>query len=372
MRDYYDVLGVPKASTQDQIKKAYRDLALKYHPDRNKSADAESKFKEINEAYAVLGNPEKRQRYDTYGPEQFGQRYSEEDIFRGFNFQDIFRDIGLNVDFGMGSDPGGMFSRFFGQQPGPEQGRSLLYRLDLRLEEVAEGAKKDISVKHVRACGSCGGSGAEPGSKVIKCNECRGAGRVRRTSNTLFGQVQVVSACDRCSGTGKVHEKSCRHCGGTGGEVATEKVNVDIPAGVSDGMRLRLEGMGDYSRYGKGDLYIEINTLPHTTFKRDGDNILASVTIPFYLAILGGEAEVPTLKGGKKVFIEPGTQPNVGLLIKGHGVRRFRGSSYGDEIVTINVEMPKVLSAEERDLIERFRTLRDGSEGDPKKRFWKF
>ncbi len=366
--DYYEVLGVSKAATPDQIKRAYRELALKYHPDRNKEKSAEEKFKEINEAYAVLGDPEKRKRYDAYGPEQFSHQYSEEDIFRGFNFQDIFKDLGINVQFG-GGGPGDFFSTFGQEQQDSLRGSDILYRLNLTLEEIANGTKKKVEMRHIQKCGHCGGSGGEPGFKLVKCSTCGGAGRVRRVSNTMFGRMQVVTTCEVCGGQGKSYDRKCKVCGGSGGVVSPETIEVDIPAGIRDGMRLRLEGAGDYGKGSKGDLYIEINTITHKIFSRDGDDIYTEISVPFYTAVLGGKITVPTLSGTKEMTIDKGTQQNKKIVLKNGGIRRFRSNSYGDEIIKVNIEIPKSLSKDEEELISKFRDLREGNQ---KKRFGVF
>ncbi len=366
--DYYGVLGVPKDATQDQIKKAYRELALKLHPDRNKSKDAEEQFKKVNEAYAVLGDPEKRKQYDTYGPAGFGQRYSEEDIFRGYNFEDIFRDLGLNINFGSDfSSSGDIFSSMFGGARAQNRGRDILHNLTITLEEVAEGTKKEMYIKHIKRCPKCNGAGNEPGSRIIKCPKCNGSGRINKVANTFFGRMQVVTTCDMCAGSGKTYERKCSACGGRGGVVDTEKVEVQIPPGVSDGMRLRLEGMGDFSQYGSGDLYIEISTKEHRIFRRDGDDIYTNVRVPFHTAILGGNIIIPTLKGTKEITIDEGTQQGKKIVLKGEGIKRFRSNSRGDEIVSIEIDIPTHLSKEEKDIISRFRELDENTKGGGKK-----
>ncbi len=365
MRDYYDVLGVRKDASAEEIKKAYRELALKYHPDRNKSKEAEATFKGINEAYAVLGNEEKRRRYDAYGPEQFGQRYSQEDIFRGFDFQDIFRDLGININFGSGGfDPfGGLFG-------GGSGGRSELhYPISLALEEIASGVKKNIEIKHVRKCGHCGGTGGEPGYKLIRCSQCNGTGRVRRTTTTMFGRMQMVTTCDVCGGRGRGYEKNCRACGGSGGSIGVDKLEISIPAGISEGMSLRLSGMGDYSRDGAGDLYVDIHEIRHNVFSRQGDDIYAVVEVPYYTAILGGEIGVPTLRGEKRITLAGGTQPGKKIMLRNEGIKRFRGNSYGDEIVTVQVSIPKSVSGEEEELLKRLKGIEESGQ---KKRFGLF
>ncbi len=361
MRDYYDVLGVAKDATQDQIKSAYRKKALELHPDRNKDKDTQEAFKEVNESYAVLGDPEKRQKYDAYGPEAFSQQYSEEDIFRGFNVNDIFRDLFGGSGFGSfgGFDFGG----------GGGGGNSVMYRMSVSLREAADGADKEVSLRHVARCDKCDGSGAERGSKVIKCRECGGHGRVRRTSNTIFGSMQVVTTCPDCSGTGKTIEKKCKACSGKGGYVRTERIHVKVPAGVRDGMRLRLEGMGDYSRFGAGDLYIEIGVEKDKQFVREGDDIHTNVRVPFYTALLGGAIDVPTLKGSKEITLNKGTQQGARIVLKNEGMKRFGSNSRGDQVITISVEIPKTVSTEEEELIKRFR---EGREGSGKKKFGLF
>ncbi len=368
--DYYSLLGVPKTASLDDIKRAYRDLALKYHPDVNKTENAEEKFKAINEAYAVLSNPEKRRQYDAYGPEQFGQRYNAEDIFRGFNFEDIFRDLGINVGFGNFSNfssSNDIFDRLFSQgfgtrNRGIDEGQSILYRMDVSLEDVAGGAEKGIMLRHVKKCDRCSGIGAEPGSRIIKCDHCNGSGYMTIVRNSMFGRMQTTTTCDKCGGTGKVYEKQCRQCHGKGGVVGEDKVSVKIPAGVEDGMRLRLKGMGDYSRGAPGDLFIEVHVQKHKLFRREGNDIYAEVSIPFYVASLGGKIDAPTLHGTTSIEVHQGTQPGTKVILGGEGLKSFRGSRQGDEIITVNVSLPKNLSKEEEELMKKFRDLDSGSE----------
>ena len=369
-KDYYEILGVPRNATLDEIKKAYRELALKYHPDRNKSKEAEEKFKEINEAYAVLSDPEKRKQYDMYGPAGFGQRYSEEDIFRGFNFEDIFRDLGINFgfDFGFDNFDEDFFSPFEQRQRAQNVGQSILYRLDITLEEAAKGAEKEIKFRHIKKCPHCNGTGAEPDAKLIKCPECNGRGVIIATRNTFFGKIQTSMTCPRCGGSGKIYDKPCRVCNGTGGIVSDEKVVVKIPPGIEDGARLRLRGMGDYAKGGSGDMFVEIHILEDKTFKRKGDDIYVNIDIPFYTAILGGTVKVPTLNGEKEVEIPRGTQQGAKIVLPGEGIRGQRKS--GDEVVIVNITMPKSLSKEEEELLKRFRELRQGKDNERKRWFF--
>ncbi|MEM0200897.1 MAG: molecular chaperone DnaJ [Candidatus Micrarchaeaceae archaeon] len=357
--DFYEVLGVSKNASQDEIKKAYRELALKYHPDRNSGKDAEEKFKKINEAYAVLGNEDKRKQYDAYGPEKFNQQYSEEDIFRGFNINDIFKDMGFNIDFGNGR---------FSYGSDNVRGNDLLYKMRLSFMESAKGINKTIEVKHIAKCKHCSGSGGEPGSKIVKCNICRGSGTVKKVVNTFFGAMQTVTTCNECGGAGSFYEKKCKECRGKGGVSLTEKIDVKIPPGVKDGMRLRLEHMGDYSKNGSGDIYIDISVTKDQVFEREGDNIYTKFKIPFYIAIIGGEIEVPTLDGYKKITISPGTQNNSEIKLKNLGIQRLGTQYHGDEIITLDIDIPKALSKEEETLIKQFKELHDKKSND-KRRF---
>ena len=365
-RDYYSLLGVPKSASADEIKQAYRKLALELHPDRNPSKEAQEKFKEVNEAYAVLGDPEKRKQYDAYGPAGFSQHYSQEEIFRNFDFEQIFKDMGINFgNMGMGGTDDFFGSLFGGTARNRNVGQSILYKMDLTLEQIAKGTQQEISVRHVKMCGNCGGTGAEPGSKIVKCPECNGRGQVATVSNTFFGRMQTVTTCARCGGRGKSYEKRGRVCNGKGGVVLNDKLSVAIPAGVSEGTRLRLGGMGDYGSGGKGDLYVEVHEIKHSVFDREGDNIYANVKVPFYTAILGGRIIVPTLDGQKELTVDQGTQQGKQIVLKGAGIKRLRGNSSGDEIVTVNIDIPKSLTQQQRELIEKF----SSSEGDGRKRF---
>ncbi len=363
--DFYSILGIQKNASPEDIKKAYRELALKYHPDRNKEKTAEEKFKKINEAYAVLSDLEKRKRYDMMGSEAFNRTFTEEDIFRGFNINDILRDMGLNINLGF--DEGGFEGIFTQGGMRRNAGQSILYKLGITLEEAASGTRKEIEIKHVGQCRHCKGSGAEPGSKSVTCHNCDGDGYTKMVRNTLFGRMQTVETCSRCDGKGSTPERYCSSCNGKGGEVRNERINVDIPYGVQDGMRLRLSGMGDYAKDGPGDLYVEIEVKKNKTFTRDGDNIYTSVEIPFYKAALGGTVEIPTLEGTKTLTIQRGTQPNSKMVLRGEGIRHFRGNSRGDEIVDIAVSIPKSMNSEEEELIKKYKDMKEGTESRKKK-----
>lgn len=375
-KDFYDVLGVKKGASLDEIKQAYRKLALQYHPDRNKSKEAEEKFKEINEAYAVLSNPEKRKQYDAYGPDQFNQRFSEEDIFRGFDFQNIFRNMGFDVGdqgfsgFGNIDD---IFDNLFnrGSQYGEgTRGNDILARIRLSMLEAVNGATKTLTIKHIAQCDRCAGTGAEPGSKVITCPTCNGRGQVANARRTPFGVMQTITTCPTCGGSGKVPEKKCRKCGGTGRIQKDDSVEVEIPKGVDTGTRLRLRGLGDYGTSRRGDLYIDVEVEPDPRFKRKGDDLVTTIHVPFYTAILGGTIEAPTIDGSESVKISPGTQSGDTAVIKGKGVPRFNRAGVGDEIIRIQVDLPKKMTQEQEDLIRKYAET-EGDSSSKKKRFWK-
>ena len=375
-KDFYDVLGVKKGASLDEIKQAYRKLALQYHPDRNKSKEAEEKFKEINEAYAVLSNPEKRKQYDAYGPDQFNQRFSEEDIFRGFDFQNIFRNMGFDVGdqgfsgFGNIDD---IFDNLFnrGSQYGQgTRGNDILARVRLSMLEAVNGATKTLTIKHIAQCDRCAGTGAEPGSKVITCPTCNGRGQVANARRTPFGVMQTITTCPTCGGSGKVPEKKCRKCGGTGRIQKDDSVEVEIPKGVDTGTRLRLRGLGDYGTSRRGDLYIDVEVEPDPRFKRKVDDLVTTIHVPFYTAILGGTIEAPTIDGSESVKISPGTQSGDTAVIKGKGVPRFNRAGVGDEIIRIQVDLPKKMTQEQEELIRKYAET-EGDSSSKKKRFWK-
>ncbi|MEM3781409.1 MAG: molecular chaperone DnaJ [Candidatus Micrarchaeaceae archaeon] len=359
-KDYYDVLGVKRSATQDEIKKAYRDLVMKYHPDLNKSPEAEARMREINEAYAVLSDETKRRQYDMLGSDQFSQQFSPDDIFRGFDLGSVFRDLG--IDLGGFAGFGDLFGFETEHESVAQRGGDVLYSLDLTLEEAAKGTSKEIEIKHVKRCDRCGGTGIEPGYSYARCPDCNGVGKVVTTKNTFFGRMQTVRTCATCGGSGKIPEKRCTLCHGRGGVVGTDKIKVDVPAGVEDGMRLRLPRMGDYSKGGQGDVYLEVHIQQHKIFKRSGDDLLVSVQIPFYVAALGGTITVPTLNGNKEIAIAPGTQPGTKIKLSAEGIKSFNRRIKGDEIITINVEIPKSLSANERKLLEEFKRSRESKD----------
>lgn len=351
-RDYYDILGVKKGAGKGEIKDAYRTLAMKYHPDRNKEAGAEDKFKELSEAYAVLSDDEKRATYDQYGHAGFDQRYSQEDIFRSANFEDIFREMGFG---GMGGSPFDdmFFSSIFGNTPHSRRssgrGADLRYDIHITLEEAASGASKELSFKRNKACGHCKGSGAEPGSKISACRTCGGQGQVRQSRRLgPFGSFTSVTTCPACGGQGKSAEKECSKCGGSGAILATEKFSVDIPAGVDTGSQLRLQGLGERGPSSSGDLYVFIGVKTHPVFQRDGNDIHLDTYIGFSQAALGSEIEVPTLWGKTKLKIPAGTQTHTILRMRGEGMPSIHNPRKGDQLVRVIVKTPTNLTDKQK------------------------
>ena len=350
-KDYYDILGVKRSASKDEIKSAYRTLALKFHPDRNKDAGAEERFKEISEAYAVLSDDEKRATYDQYGHAGFDQRYSTEDIFRNANFGDLFREFGFG--FGGGPFEDVFASSFFGSQGrrGARQhgrGADLRYDLEITLEEAAKGVSKELSFGRQVRCKRCSGSGAEPGSRISECRACSGTGQVR-TSARLgpFGSFTSLSPCRECSASGKKAEKECKECRGGGTVSSSEKVAVDIPAGVDTGSRLRLSGMGEGGRQ-SGDLYVFIHVKQHRFFRREGDDVQIDSPISFSQAALGAEIEIPALSGKATLTIPPGTQTHSTFRMKGEGMPRLHGRGKGDQYVRVIIRTPTGLSERQK------------------------
>ena len=353
-RDYYDVLGLSKGASEDEIKKAYRKLAKQYHPDINKSPDAEAKFKEINEAYEVLSDSQKRSNYDQFGfdgvdPNGFGQGFSN------FNMDDL-GDIFSNFMGGMG----GGFSGFnFGgrssRRTGPMKGENRYMSMDIEFLEAVHGVSKTININVDKKCEQCDGTGAQSKSDIETCPTCHGSGVTMRQSRTPFGVIQQQGVCPDCRGSGKHIKKVCPHCGGTGYNNVKEKVEVNIPAGISSGQQVRLQGYGERGENGgpNGDLYIEIRVRSHKYFVRDDNDIYIKIPITSVEATLGTTIDVPTPYGDVELSIPAGSQPNSRLRIKGYGIKDLRGSSKGDLYVELEVTIPKKLSKEEKELYEK-------------------
>ena len=355
-KDYYEVLGVPKDSSEKDIKGAYRKLAMKYHPDRSEEPDAEEKFKELSEAYAVLSDPEKRQKYDQFGHAGINSQYSQEDLFRGVNFEDLLRGFG----FGGGGGRGGgesIFDMFFGgggRSRGPARGRDLRYDIQITLEQAATGLESTIEVPRTENCSTCRGSGAKPGTSPTVCSNCHGSGQITRAQNTPFGQMVTSSACPKCGGRGQIIVNPCGDCGGTGRVRKSRKINIKIPPGVEDGQHLKLRGQGDAGAQGaeSGDLYVIINVMPHPKFQRVDSDLLLESSISFTQAALGAELEVPTLSGRAKIKVPAGTQTGTIFRLRGKGMPRLQGIGAGDLHVKVKIKTPTTLTERQKQLLE--------------------
>ncbi|MDW7725526.1 MAG: molecular chaperone DnaJ [Candidatus Methanoperedens sp.] len=354
-RDYYEILGVDKKASADEIKKEYRKLAMKYHPDKNNSPDAEEKFKEISEAYAVLSDQNKRQQYDQFGHAGIDQRYSQEDIFRSVNFEDIFGDMGFG-GFGRG---GSIFDVIFGgggRRGGPQRGSDLLSELTINFEDAVFGKSVNIEVPRSETCDVCKGSGAKPGTSPKSCSTCGGSGQVSRAQNTPFGRFMTTSTCSTCRGEGKVIDTPCTACHGSGSVHKKRKIEVKIPPGVDTGSRLRIAGEGESGTRGgpPGDLFVDIYVRPHKIFTRHRNDILMEATISFAQAALGDEIEVPTLNGNVMMKIPAGTQNGRVFRLKGKGVAGLHTSGKGDQHVKIRVDVPTKLNDKQKELLREF------------------
>jgi molecular chaperone DnaJ len=375
-RDYYEVLGIPKDANKDQIKAAYRKLALQFHPDRNKSPGAEERFKEISEAYAVLSDDAKRAQYDRFGHEGIQGRYSSEDIFRTTNFDEILRDMGFG---GFGGFSGSIFDMFFGNMTGSgrgaQRGADLRYDLDLSLEQVASGLTTEIEVPRTERCQVCKGSGAKPGSNARTCTDCGGRGQVQRVSSSGFAQFVRIETCRACRGRGQVLENPCKDCRGTGVVQTKRKIQVKIPAGIEDESSLRLRGEGDAGDKGtsSGDLYVVCHILPHKFFKRQDRDLLCEASVSFAEASLGGMIRVPTIEGNyAEVTVPAGTQTGTVLKLKGKGLPGLGNTPRGNELVTINVQTPTKLSERQKELLKEFKQLEDENKSKKTGGFFKF
>ncbi len=352
-RDYYEVLGVQKGASADEIKKAFRKLAVKYHPD--KEGGDEAKFKEANEAYEVLKDQQKRQRYDQFGHAGVGGSSSgggSGNPFGGFN--------GQNVNFDFGGDFGDLFSSFFGggarqARPQENRGRDIETSVTLSFDEAVFGIEKEISIATDVTCDHCHGDGAEPGFGLKTCETCHGSGQEVRTMNTLFGPIQQAATCHTCHGRGKIPEKPCTVCGGKGVKREKDTIKIKIPAGVDEGAAIRLSERGEAVLGGRrGDLYVNIHVKPHKKFTREGDLILSDETISMIDAALGAELEIETVDGPLTMKIPAGTQSGTDFKLSGHGVPHLRGNGRGAQIVTVRVETPTNLSRKQREILEEF------------------
>jgi molecular chaperone DnaJ len=368
-RDYYEVLGLQRTATAEEVKKAYRQLAVKFHPDKNPGdRTAEEKFKELGEAYEVLSEPQKRAAYDQYGHAAFDPRMrAGAGSARAGGFHDpfdIFREV-----FGGG---GSIFDELFGggqrDSNGPMRGSDLRYDLEIAFEEAVLGCEREITVTKLDACETCRGTGAEPGSSTKVCTQCGGRGQVI-TSRGIFS---IAQTCPRCEGRGRIVEKPCRACRGAGRRERTSKIKLKIPAGVDTGARLRSVGNGEAGIHGgsSGDLYVVLHVKPHEVFQRDGDDLICDVPVSFADAALGADVEVPTLTGQAQIRIPPGTQSGTVFRLKGKGVRNVEGYGHGDLHVRVHVEVPTHLNAAQRQKLQEFAALCDSSVHPLTKRFF--
>lgn len=355
-RDYYEVLGVGKSATQDELKKAYRKLAMKYHPDRNQGdKEAEEKFKEAAEAYEVLSNEQKKAQYDRFGHAGMGGAGG----FSGgsMNMEDIFSQFG--DIFGEGSPFGSFFGGGRRSERGTGQrGSNLRVKVKLNLEEIANGANKKIKVKKHITCDSCHGTGAKDSSSYQTCQTCHGQGTVRKVAQTFLGQMATTQTCPTCHGEGKIITSKCTKCRGEGRVYGEEVISIDIPAGVSEGIQLSMNGKGNAGVRGgrAGDLIINISEIPHPELRRDGSDIIHELYLNFADAALGVSAEVPTITGKVKIKIPKGTQSGKLFRLQGKGIPNLNGYGRGDEIVAVQVYTPTDISKEEEELLEKLRT----------------
>lgn len=371
MKDYYEVLGVSKTATDEEIKKAYRTLAKQYHPDMHPGDKAaEEKFKEVNQAYAVLSDPDKRSKYDRFGAEA-----AEGNGGAGFGDFGGFGGFTSGMDF----DLSDLFGDFFGggrssaKKNGPTRGEDLLQRIFISFDEAAFGCKKDVKYTKIDRCADCGGTGAAKGTTPKVCSKCGGTGRMKFQQRTPFGVMQSTRDCDACGGRGETISDPCKSCGGAGVKNATKTLEVSIPAGIDNGQRITLRGMGNAGKNGgpAGDLYISVQVRPHAIFERDGYNIYCEIPITFAEAALGATITVPTLEGKTTYQIPEGTQTGTSFTMKGKGIPNINGRGRGDLIFRVVVEVPKGMNETQKDALRKFADLCGNSNYAKKEKFFK-
>jgi len=345
-RDYYDVLGVSRNASQEEIKRAYRQMARKYHPDVSSEQDAEERFKEVNSAYEALSDPERRSMYDRFGT----------DVPNGF---------GSGFDFGAGRDPFDIFAEVFGNlggfggfgqtsRTGPRRGGDLRSSVEITFEEAVFGVEKEVEVQRLEICPTCDGSRAEPGTSAEQCPECRGAGQVRHTQRTFLGSFVNIVNCPRCNGKGTVVTKPCRECNGNGRVYQRRRIKVAVPAGVDDGVTIRLAGQGEQGERGgpAGNLYVTLNVKPHLYFKRHNNDVILEMQINVAQAALGDAVKVPTLEGERQINVPAGTQSGAIFRLRNLGIPYLRGNGRGDQLIVVQVAIPTRLSAKQKELFQ--------------------
>ncbi|HEA47013.1 MAG TPA: molecular chaperone DnaJ [bacterium] len=363
-RDYYEILGIDRSASSEEIKKAYRDLALQTHPDRvapDKKKEAEERFKEISEAYAVLSDPKKKATYDQFGHAGIDGQYTYQDIFRGADFGNIFGGRGFEDilrGFGSGGTFTDIFSDLFGTRVArrPRRGADLEYLLDITLEEAVRGCEQKIDIYHTITCPTCRGSGAKPGTGKKTCSQCQGQGQVRQVTSSIFGQFATVNTCSRCHGAGEVVEEVCHQCHGRGKVKKASRISLKIPSGVDSGTSIRVKGKGEAGELGgpSGDLYVVTRVKSHRIFEREGNDLICEVPLSFITAVLGGEIEVPTLEAKAVMKIPPGTQTDRVFRLRGKGVPFLHGHGKGDEYVKVIIKVPTRLNEKQKEILKEF------------------
>ncbi len=362
-RDYYEVLGVQKGASDDEIKKAFKKQARKYHPDLHPDdKECEEKFKELNKAYDVLSDSEKRQRYDQFGHAGVDPNYGGGGFSGGFNGGGFgFDDLGdlFGSFFG-----GGMRSQGRSNANAPRRGQDITANINLSFMEACEGKKVDVKINCMEKCSDCNGTGAADGSAPTTCPNCNGTGSVKVAQRTPFGMISSAKTCPKCNGKGTINTNPCKKCGGTARVRTTKTINVDIPAGIDDGQILRVGGRGDSGLNGgpSGDLNVVVSVRPHSIFERHGSDIHCEIPITYAQAVLGDEITVPTIDGNVKYNIAEGTQTGTVFRLKGKGVKKLRRSDRGDQYVKVNIEVPKNLSKNQKDLLKAFADSMDGED----------
>lgn len=376
-RDYYEVLGVQKSATDDEIKSAYRKLAKKYHPDANADGDkaaAEAKFKEVNEAYSVLSDKTKRAQYDRFGSnfEQAGYGSGGYGGFSGFDFSGFGGASGFDIDLDdiLGSVFGGGFGGFSGtKKNGPTRGADLRYNMNITFEEAAFGAKKEISITKNEKCDTCHGTGARPGTSKVTCDKCGGKGKIRITQNTVMGAFASVKTCDKCGGTGQIIKEPCQSCNGKGSVRKNKRIEINVPAGIDNGQAICIDNEGDIGTNGgeNGNLFIVVQISPHKIFTRKGMDILCEMKVPYTILALGGKIKVPSLEGEIEYMIPEGTANGTKFKIKDKGIKGIRTTQRGNLEFTVDVDIPKRMSEKQKDILREYASEM-GEEVNPKKK----